>query len=323
MLIPTLIFVTFVTFLISQTLPGDPISLALGPEATQADKQELAKKWNLDRPFLTQYGLYIGRLFLGDWGMSIQTKRPVLDDLKAFFPATFELTLVSMIIASFAGVITGTIAAVRFKKIQDYAVRFYAMLGASIPVFWLGLVLIFIFYYKLEWLEGAGRIRSSVQPPEFLTGMYILDSLLTMDWAAFKSAVAHILLPAITLSFPVAGIIARQTRASMMEVLGENYIRYAVARGLDERTVIYKHAIKNALIPIVTVVGVLYGLNLAGAVLTETVFSWPGIGRYTVQSILFLDFQPIMGVALLTTLVYTVINLVVDVIYFFLDPRIA
>ena len=322
MLIPTLIFVTFMTFLISQSLPGDPISLTLGPEATQQTVNELKKKWNLDKPLIVQYGLYIKRLLHGDWGVSIRTKRPVIEDLKAFFPATIELAFFSMLIASFVGILAGTIAAIRFNKPQDYIVRFYAMLGASVPVFWLGLVLLFAFYFKLGWLPGVGRIDSWLPTPKYITGMYIFDTLLTGDWTGLKSAILHIILPSFTLSFPIAGIIARQARASMMEKMQENYVKFAFAKGLDERIVIWKHAMKNALIPVVTIIGIMYGLCLGGVVLTEAVFSWPGIGRYAVESILYLDFPSVMGVALLTTFSYVLVNLIVDITYCFLDPRI-
>jgi len=322
MLIPTGLFVVFTVFVIAQAVPSDPVGLALGPEATQKEIAELAKKWNLDKPLLVQYILYVKRVLRGDWGMSIQTRRPVVEDLKRAFPATLELTIVSMVIASLVGVLVGIIAAIRFKKPQDYIVRFYAMLGTSVPVFWLGLMLLFLFYYRLKLLPGIGRIDPMLTPPKYITGMYILDSLITFDWVCLKSSLLHIILPATTLSFPIAGVIARQARASMMETIRENYVKYALAKGLDERSITYKHALKNALIPVITIIGIMYGVCLAGAVLTETVFSWPGVGRYAVQSIMYVDFQPIMGVTLLTTIVYIIINLIVDISYSLLDPRI-
>jgi peptide/nickel transport system permease protein len=309
-------------FLLSQVLPADPVALSTGPEATQEQLDELAKKWNLDKPLIVQFVLYLNRLLHGDWGVSIQTRRPVIDDLRIFFPATFELTFFSMLFASLIGTFTGTIAAIRFGKWQDYVVRIYAMLGASVPAFWLGLVLLFVFYFKAGWFPGAGRLDPSLTPPRLITGMYIFDSLLTMNWAVLKSSFMHIILPAATLGFQIAGAVARQARASMMQRMEEPYIKYAIAKGLGEKKVVYKHAMKNALIPVITLVGILYGACLSGVVFVEAIFSWPGVGRYAVRSIMFLDFQPVMGVALLTTFFFILINLIVDVIYSFLDPRI-
>ena len=319
---PILVFVVFIVFFLSRIIPADPIAVSAGPDATQEQLDELAKKWNLDEPLIVQFGLYLKRLLQGDWGESIQTRRPVIEDLKVFFPATFELTFFSMLFASLIGIVTGTIAAIRFGKWQDYVVRVYAMLGASVPAFWLGLVLLYIFYFKAGWVPGAGRLDPSLAPPEYITGMYIIDSLLTGNWVVFKSSVMHMILPACTLGFQIAGAVARQTRASMMQKMEEPYIKYAVAKGLGEKAVVYKHAMKNALIPVITLIGILYGVCLSGVVFVEVIFSWPGLGRYAVGSILYLDFQPVMGVALLTTFFYILINLIVDIVYSFLDPRI-
>jgi peptide/nickel transport system permease protein len=308
--------------MLSQVLPADPVAVSLGPDATQEQIDTIKRKWDLDKPLIVQFFLYLNRLLHGDWGVSIQTTRPVLDDLKVFFPATFELSFFSMLVASVAGIFTGIIAAIKPNKWQDYVVRFYAMLGASVPCFWLGLVLLFVFYFQLGWFPGAGRLDPSLTPPRFITGMYVVDSLLTFDWVVLKSSISHLILPSLTLGFAIAGGVTRQTRASMIEKLQEPYTKYAAVKGLEQRSVIYKHALKNALIPVTTLIGIQYGICLAGAVLTESIFSWPGIGRYAVKSIMFLDFQPVMGVALITTLFFILINLLVDIVYFFLDPRI-
>jgi len=322
LIIPTLIGVTVITFTISRLIPGDPIAVSLGPHASQEEIQSVRAKWGLDKPLHVQYVLYIRNLTRGDLGTSIHSKRPVLEDLKDFLPATFELTTASMFLSIVLGIPIGIIAAVKKNRWPDFVTRLYALAGVSMPVFWLGLLLLLIFYFKLGWLPGVGRLDPRLSPPTSITGLYLVDSLITANWSVFFDALKHILLPAFSLSCVIMATISRMTRASMLEVMTENYIKAARARGLSERMVIYRHALKNSLIPVVTIIGVMYGVCLAGAVLTETIFSWPGLGRYAVKGITFLDFDAIMGFTLVATLIYVFLNLIVDVAYLVIDPRI-
>lgn len=322
LIFPTLIGVTVITFTISRLIPGDPIAVSLGPYASQEQIQIMRAKWGLDKSLPLQYFLYLKNLSRGDLGVSIHSKRAVLDDLKDFFPATFELTTASMLISILLGIPIGVIAAVKKNRWPDFVTRLYALAGVSMPVFWLGLLLLLFFYFKLGWLPGVGRLDPHVSPPTSITGLYLVDSLFTANWTVFLNALKHLLLPAFSLSCVIMATISRMTRAAMLEVMTENYIKAARAKGLSERIVIYRHALKNSLIPVVTIIGVMYGVCLAGAVLTESIFSWPGLGRYAVKAITFLDLDAIMGFTLVATLIYVVLNLIVDIAYLVIDPRI-
>ncbi len=322
LIIPTLIGVTIVTFTISRLIPGDPIAVSLGPYASQEQIQLLRTKRGLDRPLHVQYLIYLRNVSRGDLGASIHSKRAVLDDLKDFFPATFELTTASMVISILLGIPLGIVAAIKKNRWPDFVARLYALAGVSMPVFWLGLLLLLLFYIKLGWLPGVGRLDPQLSPPTSITGLYLLDSLITSNWKVFFNALKHILLPAFSLSCVIMATISRMTRASMLEVMTENYIKAARAKGLSERMVICRHALRNALIPVITIIGVMYGVCLAGAVLTESIFSWPGLGRYAVKAITFLDLDPIMGFTLVATLIYVFLNLMVDVAYTIIDPRV-
>jgi len=249
------------------------------------------------------------------------TKRPVLDDLLSQFPATIELAVFSLAIASLVGIFVGVISAVKRYSFFDYVSMIGALLGVSMPIFWLGLILIIIFCINLQWLPVAGRIDIGMEPTN-ITHFYLLDSLLTGNWASFWSAFRHIILPGIALAAYSMAIIARMTRSTMLEVVKQDYIRTAHAKGLDEKTVVYHHALKNALIPIVTVIGLQFGFLLGGAVLTETVFSWPGIGSLTANAILASDYPMVQGSVILVAAVFVVVNLLVDLLYHYLDPRI-
>lgn len=322
LIIPTLIGVTIITFSISRLIPGDPIAVSLGPYASQEQIQLMRAKWGLDKPLHIQYLLYLQNLSRGDLGVSIHSKRAVLDDLKDFLPATFELTTASMVISILLGIPLGIIAAVKKNRWPDFVTRLYALAAVSVPVFWLGLLLLLLFYFKLGWLPGVGRLDPQLSPPTSFTGLYLVDSLIAANWKVFFNALKHILLPAFSLSCVIMATISRMTRASMLEVMTENYIKAARAKGLSERIVIYRHALINSLIPVVTIIGVMYGVCLAGAVLTESIFSWPGLGRYAVKAITFLDLDAIMGFTLVATLIYVFLNLIVDVAYLVIDPRI-
>ncbi|HBF40175.1 MAG TPA: peptide ABC transporter permease [Firmicutes bacterium] len=321
MLIPVLLGVSLFVFIIMHVFTGDPASLILGQHATQAQVEALRQELGLKDPIYVQFGRFLWQLVHGDFGRSLMTKRPVLDDLLSQFPATIELAVFSLAIASLVGIFVGVISAVKRYSFFDYVSMIGALLGVSMPIFWLGLILIIIFCINLQWLPVAGRIDIGMEPTN-ITHFYLLDSLLTGNWASFWSAFRHIILPGIALAAYSMAIIARMTRSTMLEVVKQDYIRTAHAKGLDEKTVVYHHALKNALIPIVTVIGLQFGFLLGGAVLTETVFSWPGIGSLTANAILASDYPMVQGSVILVAAVFVVVNLLVDLLYHYLDPRI-
>ncbi|WP_211208303.1 ABC transporter permease [Leeia oryzae] len=315
--------VSFITFAISHLIPGDPARLIAGDKASEEIVQNIREQLGLNQPLYIQYGTYLKGLATGDLGTSIRTTRPVLEDLKAFFPATLELSLVALLFASALGIPLGVISAVYKDKPIDQVVRTLAVTGISTPAFWLGLGVIVVFYGKLGLLPGGGRIDEGLTPPAAMTGFYLIDTLLQGDKAAFVSALKHILLPAFTLGFVHLGVVARQIRSAMLEQLQEDYIRTAKANGTSKWGVILHHALPNALIPSVTVIGLALGDLLYGAVLTETVFAWPGMGAYVVNSIQALDFPAVMGFAVVVSFAYVIVNLIVDMLYMLIDPRIS
>ncbi|MGC8967152.1 MAG: ABC transporter permease [Thermus sp.] len=314
--------ITFVTFFVSQVIPIDPAAAALGENAREEQIREFRERYGLDRPLLVQYGLYLKRLLQLDLGRSLRTGRPVAEDLKEFFPATLELALSAFLVALVLGLPTGVWAALRQNRPPDLLVRLLALLLGSTPVFFLAIFLLDLLHRKMGLLPGPGRLDPFLIPPPVVTGMVTLDALLTRDWTAFRDALAHLVLPAFVLGSASAALLARMTRAAMLEVLSQDYIRTAWAKGLSERQVVLRHALKNAALPVLTLLGGLLGGLLSGAVLTETIFSWPGLGRYVTQSATSLDFPAVMGVTLLVGVVYSLLNLLVDLLYALLDPRI-
>jgi len=321
MLALVLVGVTMLTFFLSHVIPGDPARMMVGQRATEETLQEVRRQLGLDQPVWVQYFTYIQGLFAGDLGTSIRTQQPVSDDLLTFFPATLELALLAFVIAILFGVPIGILSAVKKDTMWDHAGRLFSIAGVSTPVFWSGLIGILIFYKFLGWLPSSGRLDLSVTPPLKLTGLYLLDSLLTLNWAAFKNSLLHLLLPAFTLAFAQLAIVTRQVRASMLEVLGQEYIRTALANGISGPVLLFRYALRNALIPTITVVGLSFGSLLGGAVVTETIFSWPGMGKYVVDSIAFLDFPAIMGFTFVISIGYVLINLLVDLTYYALNPE--
>jgi peptide/nickel transport system permease protein len=231
--------------------------------------------------------------------------------------------VVSLIFSLIFGIPLGIVAATRRDKPIDHITRIFSLIGVSIPIFWLGLILVLLFYFKMGLFPAGGRLSPFLSPPEGSTGIYLLDSLLTLNWPVFRNSLWHLFLPALCLSLAIMGVISRMTRSSMLDVLSQDFIRTAEAKGLPRWMVVYKHALRNALIPVITVVGVMFGRLIAGAVLTETIFSWPGMGLYTVHSILYLDFQPIMGFTILVAFFYVAVNLLVDIFYGVFDPRVS
>ena len=321
---PTLIGITLAAFLIANAVPADPITANL-PQSALNDEaliKAFRERWGLDKPPAEQYLTYLGNLLHGDFGTSIKTHRPVLDDIRQFLPATIELATVGIISGIIIGVSVGIVAAVWRNSLADYVGRIFALFGVSFPVFLLALVLLTVFYARLGWTAGPGRLDVRMDDPPRMTGLFTVDALLASDWPTFKNAISHLLLPGIMLGVYVSGIIARITRSSMLEVMGMDYIRTARSKGLRERMVIGKHALSNAAIPVVTVVGLSYGNLLTGAVLTESIFAWPGIGRYMFRASTSQDFPAIMGVSILIGFIYVGVNFVVDILYYFLDPRI-
>ena len=314
--------ISIITFGISHLVPADPAIVALGDHATDAQIEAFREKYGLNKPVPEQYWIYVTNLMQGDLGISLRTRRPVASDLHDFFPATFELSLTALILSILIGIPAGVVSATTRNRLPDHFVRILSLIGGSVPIFWLGLILIGFFYGRLGWLPGGARIDKFIPPPPMVTGLFTVDSLLAGNYKAFWSSVHHLILPALALGYFSTAIISRMMRSSMLEVLHQQYVLSAKARGFRQGKVVWRHAARNALIPTVTTIGVTFGSLLSGAVLTETIFSWPGLGRYATNSAINLDFPAVMGVTLLAALVYTVANLVVDVGYHWLDPRI-
>lgn len=315
--------VCMITFIISHLIPGDPARLLAGDRASDEIVQHIRQQLGLDLPLWQQFIRYVEQLLHGDLGISIRTGRPVLEDLKNFFPATLELAFCALIIALVVGVPLGVLSAVYKHRWLDHLVRLLALTGISTPAFWLGLGVIVLFYGKLNLLPGGGRLDDWLDPPARVTGFYLIDSLLSGDLDVFFNALTHLILPATTLAFVHLGIVARQIRSAMLEQLSEDYIRTVLASGLSKFTIVVRYALPNALIPSVTVLGLALGDLLYGAVLTETVFAWPGMGAYVVSSIQALDFPSVMGFAIVVSFAYVLVNLFVDLLYLLIDPRMG
>jgi len=321
-LIPTLLGVSILVFLMLHITPGDPAELLLGERATEETLVELREHLGLNEPFYVQYGMFLKRLMKGDLGETIWTRQKVWTEVKERFPATIELTLAAMCIACFFGIIFGIISATKQYSIFDYVSMIGALAGVSMPIFWLGLIFMLIFSLNLGWLPISGRLSVDIDL-EIITNFYILDAVLTRNWAALKDAVWHIIMPAVTLSTIPMAIVARMTRSAMLEVLRQDYIKTAKAKGLSNFTVIFKHGLRNALIPVVTTVGLQFGVALGGAILTETIFAWPGVGKWMYDAVMQRDYMVIQGGTLFIAAVFVVINLCVDVLYAVINPRIS
>jgi len=317
-----LLGITILVFVLSHVVPGDPARLAAGPQAREEQVESVRKEYGLDKPLAQQYLIYMKNLLKGDLGKSLQSRRPVVEDLQDYFPATLELTLIASIIAIIGGILLGMVSALKQNQFLDHFSRIFSLSGISMPVFWLGLLLVLLFYRELSWLPFGGRLDASLTPPTHITGLYLLDSVLTGNWETFWSALSYLILPSISLSLGSLGVIARMTRASLLEVLPQDYVRTARAKGLQEKAIIYGHVLRNALFPIITISGLQIGSLLSGAFLVEVIFSWPGLGTYAMKAILFLDYNGIIGVTLLIGLVYMLTNLLVDILYFVVDPRV-
>jgi len=346
MLIPVLIGISVVTFSMLRLIPGDPATVMLGEHATIEQIEDFRERMGLNDPIYIQYLRYLQSVMRGDLGRSSLTQEWVIVELGQRLPATLELTLGAMFIACTVGILAGVIAAYYHNSFFDLATMVGALIGVSMPVFWLGLILMYIFGFKLKLLPPSARMTVGVELQtlneayhldqilsgpwgtpviaftDFLSQFYLLASILTGDWKALLDVLKHLVLPSVALGSISVAIIARMTRSSLLEVLGEDYVRTARAKGLRERAVLTKHAMKNAFLPIITVIGLQFGGLLAGAILTETIFSWPGMGRLVVNRILARDYPSVQGSVLAIALVFVFVNLMVDISYAYLDPRI-
>jgi peptide/nickel transport system permease protein len=321
--VPTLIGVTLITFGLTYLLPGNPALVKAGPLATPEHIKEMERRMGLDQPVWVQYRRYVSGLVRGDFGESSMTGRPVLDDLFQRVPATLELTLASLLVAIAVGIPLGVIAAVNRDGVVDHVSRLLGVGGVAMPTFWTGLLSLYVFFYLLGWAPPPlGRLDKGITAPTTITGMYTIDALLTGNHRALVSALHQLVLPALTLGFSVMAPLTRMVRATMLEVLESDYIKAAWAAGLPRRTVIYGDALRNCLIPVVTLLGVIVGFLMAGNVVVEIVFAWPGIGNYAVTSLMSKDPGPIQSFVLFVAVVYTLVNLAVDLLYGVVDPRI-
>jgi dipeptide transport system permease protein len=321
-LIPTFLGVTIIAFSFIRLLPGDPVQLMSGERVMSPERHALIMhQLGYDRPLVIQYADYLGGIVTGDFGSSIVTKRPVLGEFLKLFPATLELSFCAIILAVALGIPAGIFAAVKRGSFFDQSVMGVALVGYSMPIFWWGLLLIILFAGTLHWTPVSGRISLMFFFPS-VTGFMLVDALLSGQAGAFKSAVSHLILPTIVLATIPLAVIARQTRSAMLEVLGEDYVRTARAKGLPPQSIIGLHALRNALIPVITTIGLQVGVLMAGAILTETIFSWPGVGKWMVDSVFKRDYPVIQGGLLIIAAIIMLVNLGVDLLYGLINPRI-
>ena len=316
--------VATLVFILTKCIPGDPVTANLSQRALN-DPEVVAAyraKYGLDKPYIVQYFLYIRNLLQFDLGTSIRTNNPVLSELGRCFPATIELALFSIIIAAFFGILFGVISAIKRNSVIDQIVRAISVTGVSIPSFWFALLVLFFLYYKLGIFPGPGRMSIMFSAPARVTGLYVIDSLIEGNIPKAMDALSHLILPASVLAAFTMGLITRTTRSNILDVMSMDYIRTARAKGLSQGRLIIRHALGNALIPVLTVIGLGFGNLLGGMVLVETIFNWPGVGQFAYQSVMANDFPAIIGVSLLVALNYMVINTVVDILYGIIDPRV-
>jgi peptide/nickel transport system permease protein len=316
-----LVGVSIVVFFMVRAIPGDPAQIMLGQQATQEQVQQVREKMGLDKPVFVQYGLFLKNALRGDLGDSTVTGRPVTTELLVRFPATLELTAFAMLIAILVGLPVGVISAVRQYSLLDKTTSVLALTGISMPIFWLAMILVVIFGVNLQILPFPGRLGPTTAITS-ITGLVLVDSLLTLNFAGFWDGLLHLIMPALALATIPMAVIMRMTRSSMLEVMNEDYVRTARAKGVVPWRVVSKHALRNAMLPTITVIGLQAGLLMGGAIITETIFSWPGIGLYAYQSVGSRDYPSIQGVVLYGALLFVLINLLVDVLYAVLDPRV-
>ncbi|MCU1489577.1 MAG: binding-protein-dependent transport system inner rane component [Acidimicrobiaceae bacterium] len=316
--------ITLVAFVLTHLVPGNPAAANLGQRALgdPAIVKAFNHEYGLDKPVVDQYVIYLGKLLHGNLGISEQSHRAVVTDLAEYVPATIELALFAIVISLVLGVGLGILAAVRRGKLVDGVIRVISLLGVSMPTFWVALLAFYLFFFRLGWFPSGGRLGPAVTPPGNITGLYTVDALLHGDWSLFASALDHLVLPGLVLGIYTVGTMVRFTRASVLEVINNDYVRAARVKGLSEWTVIRRHVVRPALLGIATVSGVAFGSLLSGTVLVENIFGWPGIGQYAYNSAINLDLPAIMGVSMVVAFIYIVVNLLVDILYSILDPRI-
>jgi peptide/nickel transport system permease protein len=319
----TFVGLTAVTFIIGRVMPVDPVLAIVGDRAPQEVYDAVYLKLGLDKPLIQQYLIYLLNLLQGDFGKSIMTTRPVLDDLIRFFPATFELASVATIAGVFIGVPMGVVAAVRQGHLTDHIVRVVGLIGYSVPIFWLGLMALLVFYARLDWLPGPGRIEvyyDGIVDP--VTGFILIDSAMQGEWEVFDNALAHLVLPASMLATYALAYIARMTRSFMLDQLSQEYVVTARVKGLSELAVIWRHAFRNVLVQLITIIGLTYASLLEGSVLTETIFAWPGIGQYITNSLFNADMNAVIGGTVAVGICFVGINMLSDTLYRLVDPRV-
>ena len=321
-IIPTLLGVSIIIFLMLAITPGDPAELLLGERATEETLEAMREHLGLNEPLYVQYGMFLKRLIKFDLGETIWTRQKVWNEIKQRYPATIELSIAAMFLSCFFGIILGIISATKQYSWFDYMSMIASLVGVSIPVFWLGLVLMLVFSLYLGWFPMSGRMGIGIDL-EIITNFYVLDAILTRNWPALKDVLWHLALPAFALSTIPLAIIARMTRSSMLEVLRQDYIKTAKAKGLGQTKIVLKHALRNGLIPVITVIGLQFGIMLGAAILTETVFAWPGVGKWIFDGVVKRDYMVIQGGTLIVATCFVLVNLVVDVLYAVINPRIS
>lgn len=319
-----LLGVITVAFLLSHFSNADPLTSIVGERQmnNQAVVEAAKARWGLDRSLPEQYLVYLGNLLSGDFGISFRTKQPVSQDLLTRLPATLELVIAAMLVGAISGVSMGVAAANFRDRLADHFARLVALVGSSIPVFWSGLLLLYLFSVTLGWLPGPGRLSARIEPPPFVTGFYTVDSLIAGDWMKFLDAASHLILPAVALGWTVTGIVSRMVRGSMLDVLQQDFITAARAKGASRMRVLLNHALRNAILPTLTILGFSFAYLITGAILTETIFSWPGIGSYAVAAAKGLDHPAIIGVTIVGGAAFLISNLATDLAYLLVDPRV-
>lgn len=322
--LPMIFILATLVFIVMRILPGDPVRSALGPKGTAEQIEHMRQSLGLDKPLIVQYGVFLEQIVTLDFGKSlVGGHRPILDEMSERFPATIELIVPSSILALAIGIVGGAIAASKRKRASDYLLRIYSVIIYSLPIFWFGLMLQLLFGVRLDWLPVSGRIDPVIGTTlVHKTNLYVIDSIISGNWTALGSVLVHLVLPTITLGLILSGVFVRMVRINVIETLQADYIAAARARGIRERVVVYGHALKNAMIPIITLIGLQVAILLAGAVLTETIFSWPGMGGYLVQRISTRDYTAVQSVITMFALLVALISLAVDIIYSLLDPRV-
>jgi peptide/nickel transport system permease protein len=316
--------VTLVTFILTNLVPGDPVAAALGQRAAEdpAIVANFRAQYGLDRPLVVQYFTYLANLLHGNLGLSTTTHNEVTADLATALPATLEIAFGAIVLSIIIGVVLGTVAAYRRGKASDHVLRVVSLAGLSVPTFWLALVLYYVFYFKLHIAPGSGRLSSDFNTPPTVTGLYTVDALLAGQLDTFLDALSHLFLPVLVLTLYTVGLLTRFVRTAVLEILDQDYVRAARAKGLPADTVVWSYVLRGASIPVLTVVGLAFGSLLSGTVLVEAIFSWPGIGSYAYRAASHLDLPGIMGVGLLIGVMYLLVNLAVDLLYGVLDPRV-